>query len=191
MAHDTEQPTTAASDVDGPAASATDRDKPTQRDILRTRRIHIGLGLAITAVSAWMLYRSATELPYYADNGQAGPGYLPVLLTVCLIGLGLALTVVWGFGPRARSGEAPILTFDRNQITRALTVWLALLIYTALLDPFGFLIGGEVLMLLIIVAVERMRSIPSIVTLLLLPPVFYFLFQVLLEVQLPVGTLWQ
>jgi hypothetical protein len=43
---------------------------------------------------------------------------------------------------------------------------------------------------LVIVVIERMRSIPSIIALLLVPPAMYFLFATLLEVQLPGGTLW-
>lgn len=199
MAPNTEQPTTAAVSQDPvpdsgpdnpPAADQPESVAPTAGDILRTRLVHIALGLLVAAVSGWLLYRSRTELPVYGENGQAGAGYLPALLALCLIGLGLALAVVWGFGPRARNGEAPILTFDRHKIARALGVWLALALYAALLEPLGFTAASEVLMLIIIVVVERMRSIPMIITLLLLPPAFYFLFQELLAVQLPFGTLW-
>ena len=59
-----------------------------------------------------------------------------------------------------------------------------------LIEPLGFLIAGEVLVLLVIIVIERIRSIPIIITLLLLPPAMYFLFDILLEVQLPGGTLW-
>lgn len=172
------------SDSDGDAP-------PSEQDRRLTQRVHILLGLVVAAAGAWMLYRSSTELPFYGGNNEPGAGYLPVLLTICLIGLGLMLSAVWAFGPRVRSGEAPILSLGRNQIARALLVWLALVICTALLDPLGFLIAGEVLVLFVIVVVERMRSIPSIVTLLLLPPAMYFVFEILLEVRLPVGSLWQ
>ena len=36
-----------------------------------------------------------------------------------------------------------------------------------------------------IMVIERIRSIPLIITLLLLPPAMYLLFDTLLEVQLP------
>jgi hypothetical protein len=74
---------------------------------------------------------------------------------------------------------------------RAGVVWLALVICIALIEPFGFLVAGEVLVLLIIVVIERIRSIPSIVALLLVPPAMFVLFEILLEVQLPEGTLWR
>jgi len=155
-----------------------------------TRRVHVVLGLVIAAVGAWLLYMSRTELAFRGPNGEPGPGYLPVLLTVCLVGLGVALSAVWLFGSKARHGEAPTLSLEPRGIGRALLVWLALVLSAFLIEPLGFLLAGEVLVLLVIVVVERIRSIPLIITLLLLPPVFYFVFDTLLEVPLPGGTLW-
>ena len=122
-------------------------------------------------------------------NGEPGPGYLPVLLTACLIAMGLLLRRVWAFGPKARHGEAPTLSLHPRQMGRALLVWLALVVCAFLIEPLGFLLAGEVFVLLIMV-IERIRSIPLIITLLLLPPAMYLLFDTLLEVQLPGGTLW-
>lgn len=192
MANDTERP---VGDLAGEEHTSIPESSQWHDDIdwqaVRfTRRVHVVLGLVVAACASWMLYRSATELPYRGDNGEPGPGYLPMLLTACLVALGLALAAVSVFGPRARSGEAPTLSIGRAEIGRALLVWLALGICAALLEPLGFLVAGEVLVLLIILVVERMRSVPSIITLLLLPPAFYFLFETLLEVQLPEGFLW-
>jgi hypothetical protein len=173
-----------------PPDVGVEKEPPSEQQILLTRRVHIALGLVVAAGGAWMLYRSLTELPFMGDNGEPGPGYLPALLTACLVALGLVFAAVSAFGPRARSGEAPTLSFGRMEIGRALLVWAALALCTALLEPLGFLIAGEVLVLVIIVVVERIRSIPSIVALVLLPPAFYVLFDVLLEVDLPMGFLW-
>jgi len=93
-------------------------------------------------------------------------------------------------GPKARKGEAPTLSLQPRHMGRALLVWLALVVCALLIEPLGFLLAGEVLVLLVIVVVERIRSIPLIITLLLLPPAMYLLFDTLLEVQLPGGTLW-
>ena len=161
-----------------------------ERDVRLTRRVHVVLGLVIAAVGAWLLYMSRTELAFRGPNGEPGPGYLPVLLTVCLVGLGVALSAVWLFGSKARHGDAPTLSLEPRGIGRAMLVWLALVLSAFLIEPLGFLLAGEVLVLLVIVVVERIRSIPLIITLLLLPPVFYFVFDTLLEVQLPGGTLW-
>lgn len=176
-----------------PAVEAAEQE-PAERDkkpdIRLTRRVHVILGLVIAVLGAWLLYRSSTELAFRGPNGEPGPGYLPVLLTLCLIGLGLALSAAWLWGPKARSGEAPTLSLQPRGMGRALLVWLALLVCALLIEPLGFLLAGEVLVLLVIVVVERIRSIPLIITLLLLPPAMYFLFDTLLEVQLPGGTLW-
>ena len=148
------------------------------------------LGLVIAALGAWLLYRSRTELAFLGPNNEPGPGYLPVLLTICLVGLGLALSAVWLFGAKARHGEAPTLSLSPRHMGRALMVWLALVVCAFLIEPLGFLLAGEVLVLLVILVIERIRSIPLIITLLLLPPAMYLLFDTLLEVQLPGGTLW-
>jgi Tripartite tricarboxylate transporter TctB family len=165
-------------------------DGDQKRDARLTRRVHVILGLVIAGLGAWLLYKSRTELAFRGPNGEPGPGYLPVLLTLCLIGLGLALSAVWLWGPKARSGEAPALSLQPRHMARALLVWCALLVCALLIEPLGFLLAGEVLVLLVIIVIERIRSIPLIITLLLLPPAMYFLFDTLLEVQLPGGTLW-
>jgi hypothetical protein len=161
-----------------------------KRDLRLTRRVHVILGLVIAVLGAWLLLKSRTELAFRGPNGEPGPGYLPVLLTLCLIGLGLALSAVWLWGPKVRSGEVPALSLQPRRMGRALLVWLALVLCGFLIEPLGFLLAGEILVLLVIVVIERIRSIPVIITLLLLPPAMYFLFDTLLEVQLPGGTLW-
>lgn len=167
-----------------------EKPPPTAAEIRFTRRVHVVLGLVVAALSGWLLYRSATELPFRGSNGEPGPGYLPVLLTICLLSLGLLLVVVSVLGPRSRSGDVPMLKIGRAEIGRALLVWLALVLCTALLEPAGFLVAGEVLVLVVILVVERMRSIPSIIALVLLPPAFFGVFDILLEVDLPMGFLW-
>jgi hypothetical protein len=197
MASDTDRPAVSALD-DGPvsepaepAPDAPDPAAPNPADVRLTRRVHVALGLLIAALGVWLLYRSLTELAFKGSNGEPGPGYLPALLTIGLIGLGLALAAVWLWGPRARSGDVPTLSLSRAGMSRAVVVWLALVVCIALIEPFGFLIAGEVLVFLIIVVIERIRSIPSIVALILVPPGMYVLFEILLEVQLPEGTLWR
>ena len=177
-----------------PPPDATDGDKTVDdadhaRDERITRLVHIVLGLVIAAIGAWLLYRSSTELAFRGPNGEPGPGYLPVLLSGFLIVMGLLLAGVWAFGAKARNGKAPTLSLHPHQMGRALLVWGALVVCAFLIEPLGFLLAGEVFVLLIM-AIERIRSIPLIITLLLVPPAMYLLFDTLLEVQLPGGTLW-
>jgi hypothetical protein len=190
-----QEPVVAEDDTLGqdPDTAAVEKDaveKDDAHDVRVTRRVHVVLGIVIAAVSAWLLYMSRTDLAFRGANNEPGPGYLPVLLTICLIGLGLALSAVWLWGPRARRGDAPTLSLSPSGMGRALLVWFALVVCAFLIEPLGFLVAGEVLVLLVIIVVERIRSIPLIITLLLLPPAMYFLFDTLLEVQLPGGTLW-
>ena len=49
---------------------------------------------------------------------------------------------------------------------------------------------SEAFILVLILFVDRIRTIGLIVTLVLMPPATYFLFAILLEVDLPLGTLW-
>jgi putative tricarboxylic transport membrane protein len=167
-----------------------EKEPPTEEEIRLTRRVHVVLGVVVAVGGGWLLWRSVTELPFMGDSGEPGPGYLPVLLTVCLVVLGVLLAVVSAVGPRARSGEAPTLSFGRVEIGRAVLVWGALALCAALLEPAGFLVAGEVMVLVIILVVERMRSVAQIVALVVLPPAFFVLFDVLLEVDLPMGFLW-
>ncbi len=81
---------------------AADGDK--ERDARLTRRVHVVLGLVIAGLGAWLLYRSRTELAFRGTNNEPGPGYLPVLLTLGLIGLGLALSAVWLWGAEGAQG---------------------------------------------------------------------------------------
>jgi hypothetical protein len=183
-----EEPVTsdiAPDEVDTPVVD----DAGHARDERITRTVHIALGLVIAALGGWLLYRSRTELAFRGSNGEPGPGYLPVLLTIGLIVLGLLLTAVWAVGGKARRGDAPTLSLHPRQMGRALLVWGALVVCALVIEPLGFLLAGEIFVLGIM-AIERIRSIPLIITLLLVPPAMYLLFDTMLEVQLPGGTLW-
>jgi hypothetical protein len=150
MASDTDRPAVAAlddarvPDVEGKAPPAPEPaepvesvdvepapDAPDPADVRLTRRVHVVLGLLIAAIGAWLLYRSLTELAFKGGNGEPGPGYLPVILTIGLIGLGLALSAVWLWGPRARTGDVPTLSLSRAGMSRAGLAWFALVICIA------------------------------------------------------------
>lgn len=155
-----------------------------------TRWVNVGLGVVVAALGAWLLLKVRADLDLRGASGEPGPGYFPAVITGCLVLLGIALLVAWLVGPRAREGTAPQLSLQPRHLLRAGLVWLVLVVCTALIEPLGFLIAGEVMVLAIIVLVERTRSVPVIVALLLLPPAMYGLFVVLLDVDLPGGALW-
>ena len=155
-----------------------------------TRRVHVVLGLVIAGLGALAAVPESHGTRVPRSERRAGPRLPSRAADDLPVGLGLALTAVWLFGPKARHGEAPTLSLSPRHMGRALLVWLALVVCAFLIEPLGFLLAGEVLVLLVILVIERIRSIPLIITLLLLPPAMYFLFDTLLEVQLPGGTLW-
>ena len=168
-----------------------DQDDETTATIRVTRRVHVILGLVIAVLGAMAVAQEPHRAGVPRSERRAGTRLpsrpsddLPDRSSVSRCPRS-------GYsGPKARSGEAPTLSLSPRRMGRAFLVWLALVVCAFLIEPLGFLLAGEVLVLLVIVVVERIRSIPLIITLLLLPPAMYFLFDTLLEVQLPGGTLW-
>jgi hypothetical protein len=160
------------------------------REARLTRWVNVALGVVVAALGAWLLLLTRSDLAFKGSNNEPGPGYFPGLITACLIVLGLMLAGIWLFGPRARSGTAERLSLKAAQLRRAVFVWLILAVTAALIEQLGFLAAGELMVIALIVLVDRVRSIPLIITLLLLPFAMYGLFALLLDVQLPGGLLW-
>src|SRR4051794_36719623 len=155
-----------ADDVE-PAADGHAEQQPAdgdhKRDARLTRRVHVVLGVVIAVLGAWLLYMSRTELAFRGPNHEPGPGYLPVLLTLGLIGPGLALSAVWLWGPKVRSGEAPTLSLQPRHIARALLVWLAPGVCGPLVEPPRFPLFRGKLVPLVIRLIEKNPAIPPII----------------------------
>lgn len=155
-----------------------------------TRRVHVALAVVVTVVGAVLLYMTLTGLEFLGADGGPGAGFFPALVSGTLVALGLGLLGVWVFGPQARNGEAPELSLQRRDLMRAGAVWATLAGFTAVLELLGFIVAGEVFVLVLLVFVERIRTWGLILALVSLPPAVYFLFATLLEVRLPGGSLW-
>ncbi len=155
-----------------------------------TRQVNVGLGVLVAALGAALLWKTSSDLDFRSADATPGPGYFPTLITACLVILGLWLAVLWLLSPSARNGTAERLSLQWAHMRRVAAVWLVLVLTTVLIEPIGFLAAGEVMAILLIVFVDRVRSVPLIATLLLLPPAMYLLFVVLLDVDLPGGQLW-
>ncbi len=155
-----------------------------------TRRVHIVLAILVIVVGAVLLYMTLSGLVFFGENGEPGAGFFPALVSGTLIALGLGLLAVWVLGAKARNGEITELSLEPGDLMRAGTVWATLAGFTAVLEPLGFIVAGEIFVLVLVVLVERIRTWGLILTLVLLPPAIYFLFATLLEVRLPEGTLW-
>jgi Tripartite tricarboxylate transporter TctB family len=155
-----------------------------------TRWVHVTLGLLVCVIGSILFAMSLTGLDFLGPNGEPGPGFAPALFSGVLAVLGLALALMWLVRPPDPSAESAVLSLERVDLMRAGAVWLSLVGFTALIEPFGFLLAGEAFVLVLIVFVDRIRTKGLILTLLLMPPATYFLFATLLEVDLPQGTLW-
>jgi len=151
-----------------------------------TRWVHVALGATVAALAAVLLGLSVTGLDLLGANREPGPGFFPVMVTSVLLILGVALALIWLVGP----GSHVKLSLEPAHLRRAGTVWLTLVVFAALIEPLGFLLAGEIFVVILVVFVERIRTWVLGITMLLLPPATYFLFSTLLEVELPGGSLW-
>lgn len=186
------KPQDPSTEVGHPASGATgdDRDAPSARTAKVTRLVHVVLGLVVAVLGVVLTVMSLTGLDYLGANDTPGPGFFPSLVSAILAALGIALALTWTLMPAGRRESAPQLSFVPRQMIRVAVVWAGLGVFTALMEPLGFLVASELFALFLIVAVERIRDWRMAVTLVLLPLVTYFLFATLLEVDLPGGTLW-
>lgn len=155
-----------------------------------TRWVHVALGVVVAAAGAVLLYLSLTGLDFLGPNGEPGAGFFPAAVSGILVALGLALALAWLVGPKIRNNDVTELSLEPADLGRAAVVWATLAGFTAVIEPLGFLLAGELFVLVLVTFVERIRSWGLVLTLVLLPPATYFLFATLLEVQLPEGTLW-
>lgn len=147
------------------------------------RTVDIAIGIFFVAFAGVVLTQSV-QLEYY-DRGIPGPGFFPILLACALALTGLLLVV-----SRLRGADADFGVFEgpsRSELRRALTVWLAIAIATAVMNLVGFLLTTGVLVAVLLLGVERLRTWTAVLTVILIPVVFYTVFAVLLKVRLPVG----
>ena len=162
------------------------------RDERITRVVHIVLGLVIAGARGVAALSQPTQNSHSAvRTASPGPAIFPVLLTICSDRVwDCCSRCVWLVRrQRLATGRPRPCRCTRADgpgaagVGRARGLRRSSSSRSASCSPVKSF-------LLVIMAIERIRSIPLIVTLLLLPPAMYLLFDTLLEVQLPGGTLW-
>lgn len=147
------------------------------------RPIDIGIGLFFVVFAALVLTQSL-GFEFYS-RGIPGPGFFPTLLALGIGIVGVLLVV-----SRLRGVDLEFGTFarpSRTELGRAMTVWLAIVIASAVIDLVGFLVTSAVLIALLLLGVERLRTWRAIMTVFLIPVVLYAVFALLLRVRLPTG----
>lgn len=149
------------------------------------RLVHVVTGGVVVLVGLLALLQ-ALSLAFFGPNGEPGPGLFPALLSGLLIVLGLALSVSYLIGNRRSDEHMEQLDLDGARMGRAGVVWACFVIMVVLLPIVGFLPATLLMVGVLVLAMERQRSVKAIAAVLVLPVATYLVFAVALEVPLPV-----
>jgi hypothetical protein len=148
------------------------------------RTVDIAVGAFFAAFGAFGIWQSTR---YTFLDGVPGPAFLPMILSVAIVGLGLLLIVHRALGSAEEAGTFHPPT--RNQIARVAAV-AAVVAFVILIFPVaGFVPSLMMLNALLLLGVERMRTVGAAVTIVLVPVSAYWLFGVALGIRLPQGPL--
>jgi putative tricarboxylic transport membrane protein len=148
------------------------------------RRVDIVIG-AVSVIFAGFVLAQALALDFFQRSEIPGPGFLPVLLAIAIGILGVVLVATRLVGNDKQFG-----TFSwpsRNELGRSLTVWVAFILSIAAMELLGFLVASALLIAVLLLGVERLRSAGALATVILIPLACWLLFHVALKVPLPVG----
>lgn len=149
------------------------------------RRIDIGLG-ALVALVGVVVLDQARALRFY-DGDVPGPGFMPTLLAAALVISGLALVATRLARPGAAFAEASLP--DGRSAVKVASVAGALFVGLLLMPLVGFVAAMIVLVAVLLLGVERLRSLPAVLAIVAVPIGFFVLFDVVLRVPLPEGPL--
>jgi putative tricarboxylic transport membrane protein len=118
---------------------------------------------------------------------QPGPGFV-FFWTGIVIAL-LSLTVVAGSFKRPSAGDAKESPSGEGKVTKVILVLASLFLYGMLLERLGFLIVTLLLLLFLLGIIEKKRWIFTIPMSLVITMIYYLVFEVGLQSQLPKGLL--
>ena len=150
------------------------------------RRVDIGVGTFFVLLGLLGVSQSL-QLDLYQRGGIPGPGMFPLVLSISLVVLG-GLVVM----SRLRATPDAYPPFEkpsRDELRRVVTVMAASVVSAVLLPIVGYFLSSLALVAFLIFAVERLRTWRAVVTVVVLPAVFFLVFVVLLRVRLP-GGFW-
>jgi hypothetical protein len=149
------------------------------------RLVHVAIG-GVVALIGLLALLEALSLDFAGANGEPGPALFPALLSGVLILLGLALSASYLIGNRRHEEHMEQLDLDRVKMGRATVVWVCFVGMVVLLPFIGFLPATLLLVGVLVLAMEKQRSVKAIAAVLVLPVATYLVFAVALEVPLPV-----
>jgi hypothetical protein len=148
------------------------------------RRVDIFVG-TISVIFAGFVFTQAIALDFFQRSEIPGPGFLPVLLAITIGILGVVIVATRLVGNDKQFGAFSWPSW--NEFRRSLSVWIAFTVSIAVMELLGFFIASALLIAVLLLGVERLRSIGAIATVIIIPLVCWLLFHVALKVPLPVG----
>jgi hypothetical protein len=148
------------------------------------RRVDIVIG-AVSVIFAGFVLAQALALDFFQRSEIPGPGFLPVLLAIAIGILGIVIIATRLAGSDRQFGAFSWPSW--GEFGRSLSVWIAFTLSIAAMKFLGFFIASALLIAVLLLGIERLRSPGAIATVVLIPLVCYLLFHVALQVPLPVG----
>jgi hypothetical protein len=147
------------------------------------RRADIAAAAAAVALAAAMLL-GAWRLEYWLDFAP-GPGFFPrwVAAAGALVGLGLLVRAL------RRPDPSPIDWPDRAGRIRVIATAAVLAVLVPAVETAGFVTAAAAFMLVVLLAVERCRVVPSLLSTAVTVGLVYGVFGRWLGVPLPRGPL--
>ena len=134
----------------------------------------LGIGFSVTALREYA----------YWDHRGPGPGFLPLYLGIALSVLAVLLTA--GVG-RPAGATAP--RWDRAAVRRPVVVFLAAVVFVAVMPWVGMILGTGLFVLGILRALEGFSWRTSVAVAAVTAAADYLVFAAWLRVPFPVGVL--
>lgn len=119
------------------------------------------------------------------DFGSPGPGYISFLMGA-IISLLSAIMVIRGVRGKTRE---PLSTLFRGNWLRVVLTTASLLLYAILLPYIGFIIDSMILIYALMILAGKRNHLTAGLTAVIVSLLCYYVFSVLLQVNLPVGVL--
>jgi len=146
------------------------------------RRGDFWSGLALAALGTYIVSEARGWI-YLGEDGP-GPGFFPLWYGGAMIALSLLL-VAGTVLRNPAAGKAP----SWPELRRAMTCWAAFAASIALMKLVGFLVAFAALSWFIVAVMARQPQKVALPVAIAGPILFYLLFDLALDVQLPTG-LW-
>ncbi len=147
------------------------------------RGANFAIALGAILLSAGVLI-GARQYPFWARTAP-GTGFMPTLLALAGLGLGVALLV-----STLRQGQLePLDLPDRPTRVRVAGALAGLALVIVLTPVIGLLLGQTIFMLFMLLGLQRRPLVPSLVTTAITVGLIYGVFMRWLNVPLPVGPL--